>query len=98
MGRLDWKVMTLTLGSFSAISFVLCVAYGLIVPTQFHPSALLEAVLPGFRWLTLGSFVLGVIETFVYGAYAGFAYALLRNFFVVRIPGAEREITLRRAA
>ena len=97
MERLEPKVMTLTVGSLFAITFVLCVAYGAVVPVQFHAAALLEAVLPGFHWLTLGSFVLGVAETFVYGAYLGFAYALVRNFFAGRLQ-REHEITLRRAA
>jgi hypothetical protein len=97
MERLEPKAMALTVGSLSAITFVLCVVYGLVVPAEFHASALLEAVLPGFRWLTLGSVVLGVVETFAYGAYLGLAYAVLRNFFAGRVRPAQAN-TLRRAA
>jgi len=68
---LNWKVVTLSLGSFTAISYVLCAGYGLVAPSGLHPSWLLESILPGFKWLTLGSFLLGLVETAIYGAYAG---------------------------
>ena len=71
--------MTWSSGLFGAATFVACVVYGLVVPAAFHASQLLEQVLPGFRWLTLGSFLLGVAETLVYGAYAGFVFTLIHN-------------------
>jgi hypothetical protein len=74
---LDWKIVTKSLSSFAAISFALCVGYGLIAPTAFHPSWLLEALLPGFKWLGLGSFLLGLFETALYGAWAGVLYSAL---------------------
>ena len=89
MRRLSWKVMTLTVGLLWALSFVLCVIYGLIVPARLHASALLETVLPGFRWLTAGSFVLGVVETFVYGSYVGFVFTLLYNWLSRRLESPE---------
>jgi hypothetical protein len=39
--------------------------YGLLVPA-LHNAALLEAVLPGFYWLTPASLLLGVVETFLW--------------------------------
>jgi uncharacterized protein DUF5676 len=81
---LNWKVVTESLASFAAISFVLCVGYGLLAPSAFHPSWLLEAFLPGFKWLSLGSFVLGLIETALYGAWAGVLYSVLYNYFARR--------------
>lgn len=85
MPRLNWKVMTLTLGIFAAVMFALCVAYGLVVPAKFHASQLLEAVLPGFRWLSPGRFVLGLVETFLYGAFAGLILTLIHNFVATRV-------------
>lgn len=81
---LNWKVVTQSLASFTAISFVLCVGYGLLAPARFHPSWLLEAVLPGFKWLSVGSFILGVIESGLYGAWAGLLYTALYNYFARR--------------
>jgi hypothetical protein len=62
MHRLSWKVMTVTTGLFGAVMFVACVVYGLLVPA-LHNAALLEAVLPGFAWLTPASLLLGVHVT-----------------------------------
>jgi hypothetical protein len=78
---LNWRVATQSLASFTAITFVLCVGYGLVAPAPFHAAWLLEAVLPGFTWLTASSFVLGVVETALYGAWAGILYSALYNYF-----------------
>src|SRR5262245_28862640 len=84
---LNWKIVTESLASFTAITFAFCVGYGLLVPAAFHPSWLLEAILPGFKWLSLGSFVLGLIETAIYGAWAGWLYSTLYNYFARRAAG-----------
>ncbi len=83
--RLTWKVTTLTVGIFAAVMFALCVTYGLVVPARFHASQLLEAVLPRFQWLSPGSFVLGLAETFLYGAFAGLVFTLIHNFVTARV-------------
>jgi hypothetical protein len=96
---LNWKVVTKSLASFTAISFVLCVGYGLLAPAAFHPSWLLEAILPGFKWLGLGSFMLGLIESALYGAWAGVLYSALYNFFARRAAReAKHRLTSVRAA
>jgi hypothetical protein len=77
---LNVKVVTWALGTFTAMSFVLCVLYGLVLPGG-HMREFLELVLPAFRWLTLPGFVLGLVESFLYGAYAGIVYAPVYNFF-----------------
>lgn len=81
---LNRKVVTESLSSFTAISFVLCVGYGLVAPPALHADWLLESMLPGFRWLTVGSFVLGLVESALYGAWAGILYSSLYNYFVRR--------------
>lgn len=77
---LNIKVVSWSLGIFTAASFVLCVIYGLIVPASLHPTAFLEATLPAFKWLTFGGFCLGLIESFLYGAYAGLVFVPIYNF------------------
>ena len=57
---LNIKVVTWSLGLFTAISFILCVIYGLIAPPSLHTVEVLEAILPAFKWLTLGGFCLGL--------------------------------------
>ena len=81
MRPLDWRAMTWSLATFGAISFTLCVVYGLVAPKTLHMVQFLEAVLPGFRWLTFGTFVLGLVESFLYGAYAGLVFTPLYNYF-----------------
>ncbi len=78
---LNTKVVTWSLASFSTISFVLCVLYGLIVPDALHMHTFLEQVLPGFEWLTLGGFLIGFVEAFLFGAYAGLVFSPLYNLF-----------------
>ena len=96
----NWKVMTLTFAAFGAITYVLCVLYGLVAPTTWpHPAGLLERTLPGFGWLTYPSFVLGLAETLVAGGYAGALYTILHNTFLGWIvPAREQPARISRAA
>ena len=76
---LNIKIVSWSLGIFTAISFVLCVIYGLIVPPSLHMAPFLESVLPAFKWLTFGGFILGLIESFLYGVYAGLVFVPVHN-------------------
>jgi hypothetical protein len=82
---LNTKVITWSLGLFGALTFVVCVLYGLIVPETLHMTGFLEQVLPGFTWLTLSGFVIGTIESFLYGVYAGLAYCTIHNAVARRL-------------
>jgi hypothetical protein len=76
--------------------FAACVVYGLLFPS-FHASWLLEAVLPGFRWLSIGALLLGVVETFVYGSLAGLVFSTIYNWLAPRVE-SDKAATMRRAA
>ncbi|MEP6778476.1 MAG: DUF5676 family membrane protein [Gemmatimonadaceae bacterium] len=76
---LNLKVVTWSLGIFTTISFVVCIVYGLIVPPSLHMAGALEAVLPAFKWLTFGGFVLGLLESFLYGVFAGLVFVPVYN-------------------
>ena len=76
---LDTRLVTWTLGIWSAVTFIVCVIHGVIVPKRLHMSAFLEQVLPGFEWLTPVGFVLGLLESFLYGAYAGMLFCWIYN-------------------
>lgn len=76
---LNVKVVTWSLALFGAVTYLVCVLYGLIAPESLHMTAFLENVLPGFAWLTLPGFLIGLGESFLYGAYAGFVYAPIHN-------------------
>jgi hypothetical protein len=78
---LNIKVVTWSLALFGAVTFVVCVLYGVVVPESVHMTAFLENVLPGFRWLTAGSFFLGLGESILWGLYIGAVYSPIHNFF-----------------
>lgn len=89
---LNLKVVTWSLGLFTAIGIVLCVIYGLIVPPSLHMYQVLEAVLPAFKWLTFTGFCLGLLESLLYGVYGGLVFVPIYNFiskrFAVARPAA----------
>jgi len=78
---LNVKVVTWSLASFLVISFLACILYGLVVPETLHMTGFLEQVLPGFVWLTPLGFVLGLVESFLWGAYIGLIFTPLYNAF-----------------
>ena len=97
MRPLQIKPVALALGSFLSISFVLCVAWGLLMPSRLAAmSRFLELVLPGFQWISLGGFLLGLVESFLYGVYIALVFVPLYNYFSTRTGretlerGAER--------
>ena len=85
---LNMKVVGLSLGVSAAVSFVVCVIWGLLMPVSLHMHGFLELVLPGFKWLSVGSFVVGIGESFLFGIYAGIVYVPIRNFFTKRFGSA----------
>lgn len=84
---LSTKVVTWSLGLFGAVTFLVCVVYGLIVPEPLHMTGFLESVLPGFRWLTLGGFAIGLGESFLYGVYTGLVFTPIYNWLSKRATG-----------
>lgn len=89
---LNIKVVSWSLGIFTSFTYILCVLYGLVVPQSLHGmSMFLEAVLPAFKWLTFSGFVLGLVESFLYGAYAGVVFAPIYNFISKRLELKEDE-------
>lgn len=76
---LNVKVVTWSLALFGSVSYVVCIVYGLVVPEPLQMRGFLQAVLPGFRWLTPTGFLFGLVESFLYGAYAGIVYVPIHN-------------------
>jgi len=78
---LSIKVVSWSLATATLISYLLCVSYGLATPASMHMHGFLEQVLPGFKWLTWEGFFFGLVQSFLYGAYAGLVYVPIYNFF-----------------
>ncbi|MHB1198931.1 MAG: DUF5676 family membrane protein [Polaromonas sp.] len=81
---LNIKVVSWALAVTTMISYLVCVLYGSATPESLQMYSFLELVLPGFKWLTLQGFFIGLVESFLYGAYAGLVYVPVYNFFVRR--------------
>jgi len=86
---------TLSLGAignasslFLAISFMLCVAGDLLMP-QHAMYPVWEKLLPGFVWLSWGSFFLGLIESYAWGWYFTLIWVPLYNVIAGRQIRAE---------
>lgn len=85
MRRIEFLPLALTLGLILAISYTLCVAFGLVAPESLRMYKAWEPLLPGFEWLTIGGFLLGLVESFLYGLYIAALYAPLYNFLSRRL-------------
>jgi hypothetical protein len=68
---------------FLAISFAVCVAGDLVMPAHEMHSAW-QRLLPGFVWLTWGSFLLGLVESYAYGWYFTLIWVPLYNVLSTR--------------
>ena len=84
MRTLNLFVVTWPLAIFSTVSFIVCVLYALITPMSLHMHQFLEVVLLGFRWGSLPRFFVGLVESFLYGAYTGLVYVPIYNFILRR--------------
>jgi 2TM family of unknown function (DUF5676) len=82
---LNTKLVSWALGIFAAITFWLCVIYGLVTPQSLHMHTFLEQVLPAFKWITWWGFLLGLVESFLYGVYAGLVFCPIYNLLNRRI-------------
>ncbi len=81
---LNLKVVCWSLALATAVSFIVCVAWGLVTPESLHMHAFLEQILPAFKWLTWWGFLLGLVESFLYGIYAGLVYVPIHNMLMRR--------------
>ena len=76
---LNIRLVTSAAVVFTTLSFVLCVLFGLVAPERLHMVGFLESVLPGFEWISPGAFVLGLVESVLWGVYLGGGYAWIYN-------------------
>jgi hypothetical protein len=84
---LNMKVWIATFAAWMGVGFTLCVLGGVLVPGLPIRHQTLELLLPGFTWITLGSFVLGLAESLFYGVYAAAVLVVVHNFFHRRWVG-----------
>lgn len=73
-----------SLSLFLLISYLLCVAFGLVAPEPMRMYEAWAPLLPGFEWLTVQGFFFGLIGAYLYGWYIAVVFVPLRNFFHAR--------------
>ena len=81
--RLSMKVLGISLGALFSITYVLCVLWDIAFPRYAMKGVWLK-LLPGFTWLTPGSFVLGLVETFIAGVYVAVVFVPIYNYLLER--------------
>ena len=81
--RIPIAVLGWSLGLFLAISFTLCVVFGLIFPGATMYQAWLP-LLPWVDWISVPDFLLGLIESFAYGWFVALVFAPIFNLFAAR--------------
>ncbi len=83
-GKLNLAVVSLSLGLGLSTLYSLCVLFDLAIP-RYAMYRVWGALLPGFTWLTPFSFLLGLIESFIFGSvFIGLLFGVLYNLILTR--------------
>ncbi len=69
------------LSLFLVFTFTICIVWGLLTPASMHMHGAWEPLLPGFHFISLSSFLIGLVETYLYGWYAAIVFVPLYNLF-----------------
>jgi hypothetical protein len=86
--RVPIVTLGLSLSTFLAVSFVLCIVGYLIMPGLPVKHEALSIFLPGFDLLSWRSFVVGLIESYAWGWYIALVFGAIYNFFAARAGAA----------
>ena len=78
---LNIKVVTWSPAIWTTFPFLFCVAFAMLTPQSLAMHALLLQVLAGFEWFSWRGVLVGLVESFLYGAYAGLVYVPVYSFF-----------------
>ncbi len=81
--RIPVLAFGLSLSTFFAIAYILCVGFDLLFPDLAMYRTWLR-LFPGVSWLSLPDFLLGLVEAFTYGWYVALVFASLFNAFSKR--------------
>lgn len=66
------------------ITYLLCVGFGLLAPADLRMYEAWAPLLPGFEWLTWPGFLLGLVESYLYGWYIALVFVPLYRWFAGR--------------
>lgn len=88
MIRLPFAPLAAAIVAVGETAYLVCVAVGTLWPDTFGMRTFFPTIFPGFTWLDLFSFVLGLAEVALYGLAAAAVAALAWNFVVDRTTRA----------
>lgn len=80
MNAFRFKPVALALISFGLITYILCIVFDLVFP-QWAMYKLWEILLPGFTWISWGSFFIGALGIIVYGLYIAAVFVPIYDYF-----------------
>lgn len=80
MNVLRFKPVALALIAFGLVTYILCIVFDLIFP-QWAMYKFWEILLPGFTWITWGSFFVGGLGVLIYGIYIAAIFVPIYNYF-----------------
>jgi hypothetical protein len=78
------RVWVWTLGLLFMQIFVVCVLRDLVSPLSPGVRRFFEIFLPGFRWLTVSGFLIGLAESFLWGVYTALLFVPAMNVFTLK--------------
>jgi hypothetical protein len=71
-------------GILVSLTFAGDILFGLMFPNWWVMQFFWEQILPGYEFISVGSFFLGLIESFASGAYLALVFVPLYNLFLSR--------------
>jgi hypothetical protein len=89
MKGLSIKTVGLALSALFTVSYVLCVLFDLVFP-GWAMYQVWQGLLPGFSWSAVG-FLIGLVETVLYGFYIAVIYVPVYNYLQRRYETPELE-------
>ena len=84
MKTLHFWPIAWTLAIFSAVVFTFDILAGLLFPNWWVMQNLYEFLLPGFTFISWGTFFLGLVEIFVGGFLTAVLFVPIYNYFISR--------------
>lgn len=84
MKTLHFWPIAWTLAVFAAVVFALDMLFGVLFPNWWAMQKIYEFLLPGFTFISWGTFFLGLVESFIGGFLTAVLFVPIWNFFAVR--------------
>jgi len=92
------RIWICTLGMLSMLAYIHVTLWELIRGRQIGIDRALYILLPGYQ-LTTGGFIIGLVESFLWGAYVAVFFVIIHNYFYgIHHVSPEDKGTIKQAA